>query len=58
MNWKNKDRIELVRFLQKETDKLMNLRYIKGTKEQIDIQEKRVKILNQYITDTYNQKPY
>ena len=43
MNWKNKDRIELVRFLQKETDKLMNLRYIKGTKEQIDIQEKKSK---------------
>ena len=34
MNWKNKDRIELVRFLQKETDKLE--RQIKDVKRGVD----------------------
>ena len=58
MEWNKKDRLELVKFLQKETDKLMNLRYLNGTKEDIDLQEKKVKILNQYITDTYNHKIY
>jgi len=52
-SWSTKDRIELVKFLQRETDKLMNLRFFKGSQEQIKLQEKKVKILNQYITETY-----
>tara|TARA_R110002012_G_scaffold281726_1_gene471042 strand:- start:2410 stop:2583 length:174 start_codon:yes stop_codon:yes gene_type:complete len=53
MEWKSKDRIELVKVLQKETDKLMNLRYFKGSPKDINLQEQKVKLLNQYITDTY-----
>ena len=53
MEWKSKNRMELVKVLQKETDKLMNLRYFKGSSEEINMQEQKVKLLNQYITETY-----
>jgi len=55
MTWNTKDRIQLVKFLQKETDKLMNMRYFpdKHKEEEIKLQEQKVKILNSYITDSY-----
>ena len=54
-NWNTKDRLQLVKFLQKETDKLMFMRFFPSQHKDDDIkfQEKKVKILNTYINDTY-----
>ena len=50
-SWNSKDRLQLVKFLQKETDKLMFMRFFpsKHKADDIKLQEKKVKILNSYI---------
>ncbi len=58
MIWNKEDRLELVKFLQKETDKLMNMRFLpnKHNEKDIKIQEQKVQLLNSYITDTYKKE--
>ena len=60
MIWNKEDRLELVKYLQKETDKLMNMRFLPNNHNEKDIiiQEKKVKLLNSYITDTYKKETY
>tara|TARA_R110001592_G_scaffold192794_5_gene439678 strand:+ start:533 stop:703 length:171 start_codon:yes stop_codon:yes gene_type:complete len=56
MKWNTESRLELVNMLQKMTERLMNMRFFSKpiNKEEIRLLEQKVKILNDYITETYD----